>query len=38
VDLYETYIDSKAENIHMDKRIKAKGKFEKSAIFGMIKR
>lgn len=38
VELDETYIGGKADNMHMEKRVKAKGIFDKSAIFGMIER
>jgi len=38
VEMDETYIGGKAENMHMDKRVKAKGVYEKLALFGMIER
>ncbi len=38
VEMDETYIGGKAENMSMSKRIKAKGKYEKAAIFGMVER
>lgn len=38
VEMDETYIGGKAENMHMKKRVNARGIFPKSAIFGMIER
>ena len=38
VEIDETYIGGKAENMHTSKRINAKGVFEKLIIMGMIER
>lgn len=38
VEMDETYIGGKAENMHSIKRTEAKGVYEKSAVFGMLER
>jgi transposase-like protein len=38
IEIDETYIGGKAENMHMNKRISAKGKFKKEAVLGMLER
>ncbi len=38
VEIDEAYFGGKAENMHMSKRIKAKGVYKKTAVLGMIER